>query len=161
MQRYNELQKETSSLQAVMELRCQEVRTLRQELERTGALAAEASCLRERNLTLANTVEGLEAQLELKGNEERRLHAELATLSSHCKDESAKVRRLSMEKEELQYRLSLQLRHGATINSYYLKNSFHFVSLINSSLLIGFFLLQTAIERVRLKLFNIIIIITP
>ena len=141
--------------------RVPEVRTLRQELERTGALAAEASCLRERNLTLANTVEGLEAQLELKGNEERRLHAELATLSSHCKDETAKVRRLSMEKEELQYRLSLQLRHGATINSYYLKNSFHFVSLINSSLLIGFFLLQTAIERVRLKLFNIIIIITP
>lgn len=71
MQRYNELQKETSSLQAVFELRCQEVKALRLELERASALAAEAPTLRERNLSLANHVEGLEAQLEHKTNEER------------------------------------------------------------------------------------------
>ena len=70
-QRYASLQKETTSLQAVYELRCEEVRTLRQEVERASSLAAEVLTLRERNHTLNNTVEGLQAQLELKANEER------------------------------------------------------------------------------------------
>ena len=129
-----------------MELRCQEVRALRQELERTGALAAEASCLRERNLTLSNTVEGLEAQLELKNNEERRLHAEITILSSHCKDEAARVRRLSMEKEELQYRLSLQLRHGTNQILYIQKRCLPCFFASNSFIGLFFFSLQTLID---------------
>lgn len=71
VQRYNELQKETMSLQAVFELRCQEVKSLRQELEKASIAAAEAPILRERTLSLANHVEGLEAQLDHKNNEER------------------------------------------------------------------------------------------
>lgn len=109
VQRYNELQKETSSLQAVFELRCQEVKALRQELERACVAAAEAPTLRERNHSLVNHVEGLQAQLELRNNEERRLQAELVKLKTQCKDESARIRLLSMEKEQLQYRL--QQRH--------------------------------------------------
>ncbi len=66
-----ELQKETSSLQAVYELRCEEVRTLRLDVERVGATAAEVLVLRERNHTLNNTVEGQKAQLEAKSLEER------------------------------------------------------------------------------------------
>ena len=69
--RYAGLQKETSSLQAVFELRCDEVRNLRHELEKVSASAVECSALRERNHTLLNTVEGLQAQLELKVNEDR------------------------------------------------------------------------------------------
>jgi len=105
--RYAGLQKETSSLQAVFELRCDEVRNLRHELEKVSASAVECSALRERNHTLLNTVEGLQAQLELKVNEDRRLRSEIGVLTSHYKDEVIKGRRLSMEKEELQYKLSL------------------------------------------------------
>ena len=71
MGRYAALQKETSSLEAVYELRCDEVRNLRLELEKVSASAVECVALRERNHTLTNTVEGLQAQLELKVNEER------------------------------------------------------------------------------------------
>jgi len=106
--RYAALQKETSSLEAVYELRCDEVRNLRLELEKVSASAVECVALRERNHTLTNTVEGLQAQLELKVNEERRLRSEISVLTSHYKDEVVKGRRLSMEKEELQYKLSLQ-----------------------------------------------------
>ena len=38
----------------------------------------------------------------------RRLRSEISVLTSHYKDEVVKGRRLSMEKEELQYKLSLQ-----------------------------------------------------
>ena len=128
MGRYAALQKETSSLEAVYELRCDEVRNLRLELEKANASAVECVALRERNHTLTNTVEGLQAQLELKVNEERwtltwlfpymtlfihknffgrRLRSEISVLTSHYKDEVIKGRRLSMEKEELQYKLSL------------------------------------------------------
>ena len=71
VQRYGALQKETSSLEAVYQLRCDEVRTLRQDMEKLSAVAADVAVLRERNHTLANTVEGLKAQLQLKTNEER------------------------------------------------------------------------------------------
>ena len=40
----------------------------------------------------------------------RRLQAELVKLKAQCKDESSRIRLLSMEKEQLQYRL--QQRHG-------------------------------------------------
>lgn len=70
-QSYSELEKETRSLQVVYDLRCEEVRTLRQDLEKMGQLTAQVLTLRERNHTLLNTVEGLQAQLEHKSNEER------------------------------------------------------------------------------------------
>ncbi|XP_046633489.1 putative uncharacterized protein DDB_G0271606 isoform X2 [Daphnia pulicaria] len=112
---YKKLQKETTSLQAVCDLRGEEVRTLRNDLAKVTSAANEVPHLRERINTLGNTVEDLKAQLEQKISEERRLQSEVKRLESSHKEESLTVQRLSMQNEQLWYKLqSLQRRPSPT-----------------------------------------------
>lgn len=113
--KYNKLQKETTSLQAVCDLRGEEARTLRNELAKVSSAANEVPHLRERITTLGNMVEGLKAQLEQKNHEERRLQSEVNRLELSNKEESLTVQRLSMQNEQLWYKLqSLQRRPSPT-----------------------------------------------
>lgn len=100
--------------------------------------AEEVPHLRERITTLGNMVEGLKAQLEQKNIEERyvccndaalleissismygrRLQSEVGRLESINKEESMTVQRLSMENEQLWYKLkSLQQRRPSPTHS--------------------------------------------
>ena len=89
----------------VLEMRSKE---LREEQERRVVLEME---LEERTATektvqnLKNQIEGLKTQLEYKRSSERAREAEVAQLQDSLKKENKENRRLSMEREQLEWKV--------------------------------------------------------
>ena len=99
------LKQEVHSLTMVLEMRSKE---LREEQERRVVLEME---LEERTATektvqnLRNQIEGLKTQLESKRSSERAREAEVAQLQDSLKKENKENRRLSMEREQLEWKV--------------------------------------------------------
>lgn len=93
-----------------------------------SSAANEVPHLRERITTLGNMVEGLKAQLEQKNHEERRLQSEVNRLELSNKEESLTVQRLSMQNEQLWYKLQSLQRRPSPTHSQNGTFSFHSIS---------------------------------
>ena len=99
------LKQEVHSLTMVLEMRSKE---LREEQERRVTLEME---LEEQTVTektvqsLRNQIEGLKTQLETKRSSERAREVEVAHLQDSLKKESKENRRLSMEREQLEWKV--------------------------------------------------------
>ena len=99
------LKQEVHSLTMVLEMRSKE---LREEQERRVTLEME---LEEQTATektvqsLRNQIEGLKIQLETKRSSERAREVEVAQLQDSLKKESKENRRLSMEREQLEWKV--------------------------------------------------------
>lgn len=108
------LTKEVESLQLVVEMRSSEVRLLREE--RTKLLEQLNSFENTRNILekMNARVEDLQAQLEAKSETERQLSLEKSQLESNYETESKSKARMSMQVEELQWRIKNNLELPAT-----------------------------------------------
>jgi len=99
------LKQEAHSLKMVLEMRSKE---LREEQERRVTLEME---LEEQTVTektvqsLRNQIEGLKTQLEAKRSSERAREVEVTQLQDSLKKESKENRRLSMEREQLEWKV--------------------------------------------------------
>merc|ERR1712013_51999 len=99
------LKQEVQSLSMVLEMRSWELReeqekrvTLEMELEEQSAAARTVQSLR-------NQIEGLRTQLETKRSLERERELEVLRLQDSLKKENKENRRLSMEREQLEWKV--------------------------------------------------------
>merc|ERR1719209_1682837 len=99
------LKQEVQSLSMVLEMRSRE---LREEQEKRVTLAME---IKEQSATartvqsLRNQIEGLRTQLETKRSFERERKLEVSRLQDSLKKENKENRRLSMEREQLEWKV--------------------------------------------------------
>lgn len=105
IKKYESLPAELESLKAVLEMKNEEIRQLRKEkmekhleLEKLEDVKAKTKKLQQENESLSFVV-------ETKSRFERQLSVERDTLRNSLERESAKSKRLSLENEELQWRL--------------------------------------------------------
>merc|ERR1712013_189351 len=99
------LKQEVQSLSMVLEMRSRELReeqekrvTLEMEIEEHSATARTVQSLR-------NQIEGLTTQLETKRSHERERELEVLRLQDSLKKENKENRRLSMEREQLEWKV--------------------------------------------------------
>merc|ERR1719209_2300308 len=99
------LKQEVQSLSMVLEMRSRELReeqekrvTLEMELEEQSATARTVQSLR-------NQIEGLRTQLETKRSLEKERELEVLRLQDSLKKENKENRRLSMEREQLEWKV--------------------------------------------------------
>ena len=121
------LKQEVQSLSMVLEMRSRELReeqekrvTLEMEIEEQSATARTVQSLR-------NQIEGLRTQLETKRSLERERELEVLRLQDSLKKENKENRRLSMEREQLEWKVmeatppaarSLQMKEKASEREY-------------------------------------------
>ncbi|KAL9973046.1 hypothetical protein ACROYT_G019453 [Oculina patagonica] len=105
IKKYESLPAELESIKAVLEMKNEEIKQLRREkmekyleLERLEDVKAQTKKLQQENESLSFVVES-------KSRFERQLSVERDTLRNSLERESAKSKRLSLENEELQWRL--------------------------------------------------------
>jgi len=103
--RVKEQEKEVRSLQAVLELKREEMADLRRDLQELEQLRELRLSLEERCTKYRAKAEDLEAQLRQRALVERQLSEENARLAGVQDRENKANKRLSMENEQLQYKL--------------------------------------------------------
>merc|ERR1719209_1589762 len=99
------LKQEVQSLSMVLEMRSRE---LREEQEKRGTLEMEIeehSATARTVQSLRNQIEGLRTQLESKRSHERERELEVLRLQDSLKKENKENRRLSMEREQLEWKV--------------------------------------------------------
>ncbi|XP_059080579.1 restin homolog isoform X3 [Tigriopus californicus] len=105
---HNKIEKvnaEAESLKAVLELKTREVHVLRNEKVRLEEKLEEFDRVRLELSKASAIVEDLKAQVAKKTNVERKLSAENRKLYSNIERESCEKKRLSMENEELHWKI--------------------------------------------------------
>jgi regulator of replication initiation timing len=99
------VQAEVDSLKSVLDMRTDEIRNLRQENARLEDRVEESEKAAAELKKVSALVEDLKAQIASKNNLERKLSAENRKLSSVAEREATEKKRLSLENEELQWRI--------------------------------------------------------
>uniref|UniRef100_T1J0J4 CAP-Gly domain-containing protein n=1 Tax=Strigamia maritima TaxID=126957 RepID=T1J0J4_STRMM len=102
----SDLQKEIESLKAVIELRNCEIHELRAVSNKVTTLEEELYLSEEKIKLLSTKTEDLQAQVDLKNSKERQLTTEQQALKNFFEKETQMNKRLSMENEELQWKLA-------------------------------------------------------
>merc|ERR1712179_689852 len=100
-----EMQKEVNSLEAVLEIRNAEIKSLSEENEKLNLKNANFKALKVKAGNLESQVEDMKELLEMKRSKERKLDAELHELQESMHKTSREKRRLSIEKEQLEWRM--------------------------------------------------------
>merc|ERR1719431_2220243 len=100
-----EMQKEVNSLEAVLEIRNAEIKSLSEENEKLTLKTAQFNSLKVKAGNLESQVEDMKELLAMKRSKERKLDAELLELQESMHKTSREKRRLSIEKEQLEWRM--------------------------------------------------------
>lgn len=99
------LKSEVDSLKTVVEMKNTEIHNLRGQVAEMGRLSKELEVARERAKSLQAKTEDLQAQMEKRALSERHLVNEHRHLVETCQRESNVNKRLSLENEELAWKL--------------------------------------------------------
>lgn len=99
------LKSEVDSLKSVVEMKNSEIHGLRSQVVEVGRLTSDLEVARERARALQAKTEDLQAQMEKKAQQERSLVNEHRLLVETCQRESNVNKRLSLENEELAWKL--------------------------------------------------------
>ncbi|XP_068701652.1 microtubule-associated tumor suppressor 1 homolog isoform X2 [Montipora foliosa] len=105
VKKYESLPAELESIKAVLEMKNEEIRQLRKEKMEKHLELEELEDIKAQTQKLQQENESLSFVVETKSKFERQLSVERDTLRNSLERESAKSKRLSLEKEELQWRL--------------------------------------------------------
>jgi len=100
-----EMQKEVNSLEAVLEIRNAEIKSLSEENEKLSLKTAQFNAMKVKAGNLESQVEDMKELLAMKRSKERKLDAELHELQESMHKTSREKRRLSIEKEQLEWRM--------------------------------------------------------
>ncbi|XP_068219726.1 putative leucine-rich repeat-containing protein DDB_G0290503 isoform X6 [Palaemon carinicauda] len=99
------LKSEVDSLKTVVEMKNSEIHTLRGQVVEMGRLSKELEVARDRAKSLQAKTEDLQAQMEKRALSERHLVNEHRLLMETCQREANINKRLSLENEELAWKL--------------------------------------------------------
>ena len=99
------LRQEVHSLNVVLDMKNKKLRAAQDDLIVMKTRQTEYDFMKERIKTLQAQVEDLKVQVDLKKNSERSMEVEMSRLQRSYKKESKEKRRLSMENEQLEWRL--------------------------------------------------------
>ncbi|XP_067040730.1 microtubule-associated tumor suppressor 1-like isoform X2 [Acropora muricata] len=105
VKKYESLPDELESIKAVLEMKNEEIRQLRKEKMEKHLELEHLVDIKEKTKKLQQENESLSFVVETKSKFERQLSVERDTLRNSLERESAKSKRLSLENEELQWRL--------------------------------------------------------
>ncbi|ESO93687.1 hypothetical protein LOTGIDRAFT_228499 [Lottia gigantea] len=103
---YKHLPEEVDSLKAVVEMRNEEILKLRKQKMDLEKQLDELPIAREKIISLQQKIENLDAIVNLKSGHEKQLHDKVQILMSKYAKESKANKRLSMDYEELMYKMA-------------------------------------------------------
>ncbi|XP_013387284.1 microtubule-associated tumor suppressor candidate 2 isoform X2 [Lingula anatina] len=103
---YNHLPAEIDSLKTVIEMRNMEIHDLRRHNLEQSKQLEELQIAKEKNIALEQKIENLEAIINIKSDYEKQLSEKHQVLMRRYDRESKANKRLSMDKEELVWRIS-------------------------------------------------------
>jgi len=111
-----EMKQELESLKAVLEIRNNELRSLRMEKEEMADSVASLNDSQVKISNLTCQVEDLRELLELKRTNERRLDSELLKLEENIRSQTREKNQLFREKEQLQWKIKEKMSMNCDSN---------------------------------------------